>query len=69
VLPFLIERVLGVTILDRGNTVLVDPSLGSLEWAKGDIPLQKGVLHIEADGKQVKVQAPRGVKVLYKRFK
>lgn len=69
VLPYLIERVLGVKLEDLGNTVVLSPSLGGLEWVKGDVPLKNGVLHVEIKDGKTKIKAPSGVKVICKRIR
>ncbi len=66
VLPYLVERVLGVRVEDYGDKVVVAPSLGGLEWAEGDIPLKKGALHIEVRGRKIKLKAPFGTKIVCK---
>jgi glycoside hydrolase family 78 protein len=64
VLPYLVERVLGVKVENGGDTVRVSPSLGGLTWVKGDVPLKKGVLHIEIEDGKMKVKVPYGVKLI-----
>lgn len=64
VLPYLAERVLGVSVEENGEKVVVAPSLGGLAWAKGDVPLRKGILHLEIVGKKIKIRAPYGVRVV-----
>jgi len=66
VLPYLVEKVLGVTVCDGGNTVVIEPSLGGLEWAKGCVPLKKGLLSVEIRDGKTKLKAPAGVKVVCK---
>lgn len=67
VLPYLVERVLGVSVEDGGKTVFVAPSLGGLEWVKGDVPLKNGVLHVEVADGRTRIKAPCGVKVICRR--
>ena len=38
----------------------IRPSLGDLEWMKGDVPTPHGMIHIEMDRHQVKVLATEG---------
>ncbi len=64
VLPFLIEKILGVTVEEGGKKVTVKPSLGGLSWAKGEVPVAGGVLKVEVKGDEVKIDAPEGI-VLY----
>lgn len=64
VLPFLVERVLGVTVKNGGKKVTVAPSLGGLQWAKGEIPVNGGVLRVEVQGNNVNIEAPEGVEII-----
>lgn len=68
IIPYLVEKVLGVKLADEGNTVIISPSLGGLEWVKGDIPLKNGVLHLEISNGRMKIKAPRNVKVLCRKI-
>ena len=43
----------------------VRPSLGSLEWMKGDVPTPHGMIHVEMDRHHVKVLATEGSGTLY----
>lgn len=66
---WLSEHVLGVTPLEPGCKVVgIAPQLGNLQWAEGDYPTPKGVIHVrhdrQADGTVLsKITVPPGVKV------
>lgn len=68
--PFIMETVLGVTILEPGCKALkIEPHLGSLKWAKGTYPTPYGTVYIEhtvdSEGKtETKVSAPDEVKII-----
>lgn len=64
VLPFLIEKVLGVTVEDGGKKVTISPSLGGLSWVKGEVPVSGGVVRVEVRGEEIIVDAPCGVEVV-----
>ncbi|MBQ8427641.1 MAG: alpha-L-rhamnosidase, partial [Clostridia bacterium] len=64
VLPFLVEKVLGVTVENGGKKVKVNPSLGGLSWAKGDVPVAGGVVKVSIENGKVTVNAPEGVEVV-----
>ncbi|MCT4588143.1 MAG: hypothetical protein N4A71_10005 [Carboxylicivirga sp.] len=69
---WLSQHVLGVSILEPGcRKVKIDPHLGDLKWVKGSFPTPLGAIKIEhkrlANGKvETKVEAPKGIKVVYK---
>lgn len=44
---WLSEHVLGVSVVDAGNTVKIDPHLGDLDWVEGSFPTKYGVLHVK----------------------
>lgn len=68
--PFLAERVLGISIADVGcKTIRLKPDLGDLSWAKGTFPTPKGVLSVSyeknADGTlNVTCEAPKGIQII-----
>lgn len=65
---WLSQYVLGINVLDGGNTVKLEPHLGNLEFAKGSFPTKFGVLkvsHTMVDGSiKTKVDVPKGLKVI-----
>ncbi|MCQ2142585.1 MAG: alpha-L-rhamnosidase [Bacteroidales bacterium] len=68
--PWMSRHILGIRPLEPGfKRVLVNPSLGSLEWAGGMFPTPYGYITVRvekdgSDGLVAKVKAPRGVKVV-----
>ncbi len=67
--PWLSQYVLGVQILDGGNSVKIEPHLGDLKWAKGSVPTNFGVLKVshkkQADGTvKTEMDIPKGLKVI-----
>lgn len=66
--PWLSRHVLGVRPVKPGfEEVIVEPNLGTLEWAEGSVPTPKGVIKVRhtrgADGKIVTdLQLPDGIK-------
>lgn len=63
---YLSEFVLGVRSTGPGfKTVEIQPELGDLKWAEGDVPTPHGVIHVRADhragGTSVTVTLPSGV--------
>lgn len=68
VIPFLLERVIGVKIDEAGyKKVTVSPDLGSLTWFDAQIPTPAGLLKISCKKENGKVKttvdAPEGCKV------
>ena len=62
--PFLSERVLGVRFTAPG-TVCIKPDLGDLDFVRGTVPSQFGLIHVEADRSgKVKTEIPDGLKVV-----
>lgn len=68
--PFLMERVLGVNIIEPGcKAIKIEPHLSGLTWAKGVYPTPYGNIVIEhkldSNGKVIShVSAPKQVKIL-----
>lgn len=67
--PFLINHVLGVTVLEAGcKKVKISPNLACLKWAKGTYPTPYGVIEIEhkvIDGKvESVINAPDEVEIV-----
>ena len=68
--PFLMEYVLGVKPLEEGcKKVLISPSLGNLEYAKGTVPTPYGLIKIslkrETDGSvKTEFSAPAEIEVI-----
>ena len=68
--PFLMEYVLGVKPLEEGcKKVLISPSLGNLEYAKGTVPTPYGLIKIslkrETDGSvKTEFSAPAEIEVV-----
>lgn len=68
--PFIMERVLGVNIVEPGCRVLeIKPHLGSLKWAKGSYPTPYGIVYIShtrlEDGSiKTEFAAPDEVKII-----
>jgi hypothetical protein len=68
---WLSQHVLGITITDGGNTAIVAPHLGELQYARGTFPTKHGLLKVNhtvgKDGKLVsEIDAPKGLKVIRK---
>jgi len=66
---WLSRHVLGINVIDAGNTVVIEPRLGNLEWAKGTYPTKFGVLKVShrrlSNGEiESKIKAPSGLKVI-----
>ena len=66
--PFMTQHILGVKVAEPGCAkLIIEPHLGDLEWAKGTYPTPHGVVEIEhnlVDGKiETKVNAPERVKI------
>lgn len=66
---WLSQHVLGIHVLDAGETVKITPHLGDLEWAKGGFPTKYGILKVNhrknADGSiESKVDAPDGLAII-----
>ncbi|WP_147676348.1 alpha-L-rhamnosidase-related protein [Algibacter pacificus] len=65
---WLSQYVLGINVLDGGNTVKLEPHLGDLEFAKGSFPTKFGVLkvsHTMVDGAiKTEIEIPKGLKVI-----
>ena len=67
--PWLSQYVLGINVLDGGNTVKLEPHLGDLEFARGSFPTKFGVLTVnhtkDEDGNLItEYEAPEGLKIL-----
>lgn len=63
---WLSERVLGVRPTGGGfQTADIAPGLGDLQWAEGDVPTPRGLIHVRADktvsGLAVRLTLPPGV--------
>ena len=66
---WLTQHVLGVHVLDGGNTIKLTPHLGDLEYVNGSFPTKFGVLKIShkknAKGKiTTSVEVPKGLKII-----
>ncbi|WP_139959668.1 alpha-L-rhamnosidase-related protein [Flavicella sediminum] len=66
---WLTQHVLGVNVLDGGNTIKLEPHLGDLKFANGTFPTKFGVLKIKhkrnSQGKTItSFEAPKGLKVI-----
>ncbi|MDN3664009.1 hypothetical protein ACFFU1_18005 [Algibacter miyuki] len=66
---WLTQHVLGVNVLDGGNTIKLEPHLGDLEFVNGTFPTKFGVLKVghkkESNGKiTTSIDAPKGLKVI-----
>jgi alpha-L-rhamnosidase len=66
--PWLTQYVLGVNVLDGGNTIKIVPHLGDLEFVNGTFPTKYGVLEIShtiVNGQlKTKINAPKGLKII-----
>lgn len=69
---FLIESVLGITVLEPGcRKLLIDPHLGTLEYANGCFPTPLGNVVVnhtlrDSDGRvDTRVSAPDGIEIVY----
>ncbi|WP_108424474.1 family 78 glycoside hydrolase catalytic domain [Flagellimonas amoyensis] len=68
---WLSRHVLGVKVKDGGNTVVIEPHLGNLEWVKGTYPTKFGELKISHKKNKTgtvhtEIVAPNGLKVIQK---
>ena len=62
--PFLSERVLGVRFISPG-CISIKPDLGDLEYVRGTVPSQFGLIRVEADKSgRVQIDIPSGLKVI-----
>ncbi len=62
--PFLSERILGVQFPAPG-CVSIKPDLGDLEFVRGTVPSQFGLIHVETDKSgKIKTDIPAGLKVV-----
>jgi hypothetical protein len=67
--PWLTQYVLGINVMDGGNTIKIEPHLGDLKFAKGTFPTKFGILtvsHEMGDNGTIKttVDAPEGLKFI-----
>ncbi len=67
--PWLTQYVLGIHVMDGGNSIKVEPHLGDLKFAQGTFPTKFGVLtvnHVKDDNGTIKtiVEAPEGLKII-----
>ncbi len=67
--PWLTQYVLGISVMDSGDTVKITPHLGDLTFAKGTFPSKHGILkvsHEKSAGGKIKtiIDAPEGLKVI-----
>lgn len=65
---WLSQYVLGVNVLEGGDTIKLDPHLGDLKFVEGTFPTKYGVLEIShkiVNGKlKTKTNAPEGLKII-----
>jgi hypothetical protein len=66
---WLSQHVLGITLMEGGEAVKIEPHLGNLKYAKGTYPTKHGLIRLthfrDADGQvQSIVEAPEGMKVI-----
>ncbi len=66
---WLTQHVLGINVLDGGNTIKLEPHLGDLKFVKGTFPTKFGVLKVhhkqESNGKVTTTfEAPKGLKII-----
>jgi hypothetical protein len=66
---WLSQYVLGIHILDGGDTIKLDPHLGNLEFAEGNFPTKYGVFKVyhkkDNNGKVIThFETPKGLKVI-----
>jgi len=69
--PWLSQYILGINVLDGGNTIKLDPHLGDLEFAEGTFPTKYGVFKVshkkDENGKIITLfETPKGLKVIQK---
>jgi len=58
----LARGVLGVWPIDGGyRRCRIEPNLGGLEWARGNVPAAAGDIRVEIDGRKAHVELPDGV--------
>ncbi|MCC4211520.1 hypothetical protein [Leeuwenhoekiella parthenopeia] len=66
--PWLTQYVLGIHVMDGGNTVKIEPHLGDLEFAEGTFPTKFGILRVKhtatPDGIITDLEAPDGLKII-----
>ena len=68
---WLSQYVLGINVLDGGNTIELDPHLGDLKFAEGTFPTKYGVFKLshkkDKKGKiNTSLETPKGLKVIQK---
>ncbi|RKN78673.1 alpha-L-rhamnosidase-related protein [Ulvibacterium marinum] len=66
---WLSQHVLGIHVMDAGETVQITPHLGDLRWAKGSFPTKYGPLKVShtknADGTvKTEIDAPDGLTII-----
>ncbi len=66
--PWLTQYILGIEVMDGGNTVKIEPHLGGLEFAEGTFPTKFGILKVKhtstVNGIVTKLEAPDGLKII-----
>ncbi len=67
--PWLTQYVLGINVMDGGNSIKIEPHLGDLKFAKGTFPTKFGILNVShemgANGTiKTTVDAPEGLKII-----
>lgn len=67
--PFLIEQVLGIKLIDGCKKIKIEPSLGSLEYAKGSIATPYGKVSVwhkrlEDGTVHTAIDAPEGIEII-----
>jgi hypothetical protein len=67
--PWLTQYILGINVVDGGNTIKIEPHLGDLKFAKGTFPTKFGILNVShemgANGTiKTTVDAPEGLKII-----
>ena len=67
--PFLIEKVLGVTVTKAGcKELTIKPNLGNLKWCKGKFPTPYGIVEIfhknEGGRVDTNIKAPAEIKII-----
>ncbi|WP_373516710.1 hypothetical protein [Pricia sp.] len=63
------QHILGIHVMDAGETVKIDPNLGDLEWVKGSFPTKHGILKVShqknSDGSiKTEIDAPEGLRIV-----
>ncbi|GAA3603404.1 hypothetical protein Q4Q39_13980 [Flavivirga amylovorans] len=67
--PWLSQYVLGITLLNGGNAVKIDPHLGNLSYAKGTFPTKYGLIkvhHTKSTSREIisQIDVPKEIEII-----